>query len=134
MESSFSFRSPSKNRSLLQQISQGSRYDCIVLNELAVISSDSQYTTQILQIQWPRPISYCLNLGFICGDTLRRNHMPQISHTLLCKSTLRELDTPLVLVQDFKHLSQMLEVLLIGLAIDQDIVKENKGELVQHRC
>ena len=60
--------------------------------------------------------------------------MPQERHLSLHESTLARLDVQFLILQPSQHGAQMLQVLLLGAAEDEDVIQKAQHARIQHIC
>jgi hypothetical protein len=59
--------------------------------------------------------------------------MTQVCNALLGEGALGQFGLPLITVGNGQDLTEMLEVVFISLAVNQNIIEENQGKLAQNR-
>jgi hypothetical protein len=92
-------------------------------NKLSIVTCQPQEAAEFLSILGRRPLGDSSHLRRISSDTCYAYDMTQISNTYLSKSALGKFELPLVFGQKLENTSDMANVILIGFAVNKDVIK-----------
>jgi hypothetical protein len=125
LKGSISFRGPRKNLVLEELCERLSQYS-IILHKLFVITSQPKEPYHFSQTSWSMPVYHSSSFAGIYCHTIAGNNVAQVLNLGLRKCTLFELEKRLVLLQDLKHLSKMIHMLLKCPAIYEYAIHEHQ--------
>ena len=97
--------------SFFDQISQGCSYETIISDKLSVIASEPQKSPQSFHTSRNGSLLHSQDLLRISFDTLTRHNVPQILYFGAAKGTLAPLSIKLVLKQNTKHGTQVIQMI-----------------------
>ena len=113
---------------LLQKCRQWGSDGVVVVDELAVVPREAQESADRTRGAGLGPVGHHLHLGGIHSDTFVGDDVAEVGDGGDPKSALGALDEELVLLQHGEHGAQVAEVVGLGGAIDQNIIKKHKHE------
>ena len=101
------------------------------MDESPVIASKSEEATEALEICWLGPKSNGLDLIRVNRNSYLTNDVSQVGQLVLCEGAVAMPDMPLILSQQLKNSVQVANKVIIGAAIKQYVVRNNKNTLCE---
>ena len=86
---------------------------------------------EVLEICWLGPKSNGLNLIRVNRNSYLTNDVSQVGQLVLCEGAVATPDMPLILSQQLKNSVQVANKVIIGAAIKQYVVRNNKNTLCE---
>jgi hypothetical protein len=80
-------------------------------DESAIIASEAEECLHGVDRPWQRSVKHCVNLLYVHGHGVRRDHVAYVSHRSLTEETLGAHDEELILLQLGEHKVDMAEML-----------------------
>ena len=101
------------------------------MDESPVIASKFEEVTEVLDICWLGLKGNGLNLIGVNRNSYLTNDMSQVGQLVLCEGAVATPDLPLILSQQLKNSVQVANKVIIGAAIKQYVVRNNKNTLCE---
>jgi len=104
----------------------------IVFNEFSIVTAEAQEASDVLTVLRLRPIHYCTSLMLLGVDAVQVNVKAAKIIFLTSPGTFCTFGLETMFWQQSKHFSDMYEVLLRGMAVNDNIVKVYDDEFAFH--
>jgi len=94
----------------------------VVENETSIEIGEAEEGLNILNFPWLRPILYDLNLCLVHGESLRRQNVSKIFHSLGVELTLVSMGIEAIFSESLEHFFNVLLVVCKVVGVNEDVI------------